>query len=112
MDGSVVAFNTPLNLDYVTKVFDKKFYMTVPVVGTGSQVQDAPSASCKLINFEIPHSKRMINYDENSSSTEPVDYPYFLLVSYCKLDGTGAAPAAGESLLQMQYSIKCEYEDA
>jgi len=112
MDGSVVAFNTPLNLDYVTKVFDHKYFMSVPVVATGSQVQDAPTHSTKLINFDIPYSRRFIEYDENNSSTEPVDYPYFFLLSYCKLDGTGAAPGTGESLLSMQYTIKCEFEDA
>jgi len=112
MDGSVVAYNTPLNLDYCTKIFDKKIYMTLPAVASGSQVQDAPTHSCKLLNFTIPFSKRVLNYDENNSSTEPVDYPYFMLISYCKLDGTGAAPAAGESLLQFQYTIKAEFEDA
>jgi len=112
MDGSVVAFNTPLNLDYVTKVFDKKFIMTLPVVGTGLQVQDAPINSTRFVNNDIPYSRRFVEYDENNSSSQPVDYPYFLLVSYCKLDGTGSAPATGESLLQMQYTIKCEFEDA
>lgn len=112
MDGTTVAFNTPLNLDYCTKVIDKKYYMTMPVVAAASQVMDAPVQSTRLINFEIPHSRRFVEFDENNSSTDPVDYPYFALISYCKLDGTALAPGTGETIVQMQYTIKCEFEDA
>lgn len=113
MDGTAVAFNTPLNSDYVTKVYDRRFFLTMPsYVGGTNFAGDEPVNSTRLINFDIPYSRRFLCYDPDNSSTQPVDYPYFMLISYCKLDGTGAAPGVGETLVQMQYSIKAEFEDA
>jgi len=113
MDGSAVAFNTPLNADYVSKVYDKRFFLTMPSYVGGTNVAgDAAVESTRLINFDIPYSRRFLAYDPDSSTTQPVDYPYFMLISYCKLDGTGAVPGTGESLVQLQYTVKAEFEDA
>lgn len=110
IDGTIAAHNTPLNLDYCTKVMDKRMYMSFSNTSGTAIIGDIQQAT-KFLNFSIPHSRRILNYDENNSSNQPVDYPYFALISYCKLDGS-AADLPATAYLGLQYTVKAEFEDA
>lgn len=110
MDGTVFAHNTPLNLDYCTKVTDKRFVFSFAQSSGTVSSQDVNN-SFRMINFDIPYSRRFLNFDPDTSSNQPVDYPYFAVLSYCKLDGT-AVDLPATAYLNLQYTVKAEFEDA
>lgn len=108
--GTVAQFNTPINKDYFSTVMDKRFYMSQslnPAATTGY----ATSQTCKLLNFNIPYSRRKLIFEDGLDIDDPVNYPYFLLVNWCMLDGS-AVTAPGDTSLSLQYTTTMKYEDA
>jgi len=111
--GTVPQFNTPINKDYYSVVYDKRFYMSQSLQAVGTSMASTVYTT-KFVNIKIPYSRRTIKYDENNSLNLPVNYPYFMLINYCKLDGTSDTipPSSGESLVSFQYVTTMKYEDA
>jgi len=109
--GLVADFNTPINRDYFSVVKDKRFYMSQSLnVSPGTTVNDTFNTT-KFINFNVPYSRRNVIYDQDFNATEAVNYPYFMCLGYCKLDGS-AADAPGASYITLQYTATAKYEDA
>jgi len=111
--GTVPQFNTPINRDYYSVVYDKRFYLAQSLQAVGTTMASTVYTT-KFVNIKIPYSRRTLKYDENSSATQPVNYGYFMLINYCKLDGTSdvTPPSSGESLVSFQYVTTMKYEDA
>lgn len=109
--GSLIDFNTPPNLDAFSVVADKRFYMSQSQAAStaGGHTVDVNN-STKFINISVPYSAgRTLRYDDNN--TQPLDYPYFMVLGYTKLDGT-AQDLPAVSYLTFQYNTTCKYEDA
>lgn len=109
--GSLSDFNCPPNTDAFSVIVDKRFYMSQSQAAStaGGHSVDVTNTT-KFINMKIPYiSGRNLHYDDNS--TQPLDYPYFLLLGYTKLDGT-AQDLPAVSNLTFQYNTTCRYEDA
>ena len=69
----------------------------------------------KFVNMKIPYSRRKVIFDQNFNNTgEAVNYPYFMLINWCLLDGSGdpTPPGAGDVSLTFQYVTTMKYEDA
>lgn len=111
LQGTLAQFNTPPNLDYYSVVADKRFYMSQSVSTSATNVADTYNTT-KFINFEVPYSRRTLKFDEgNLLFNDPLDFPYTMVLSYCKLSGTGADLAA-TTYLTFQYTATAKYEDA
>ena len=108
--GLVADFNTPINNDYFSVLKDKRFYMSQSNQTVGTTVNDTMNTT-KFINFNVPYSRRKITYDQDFSANEPIDYPMFMCLFYCKLDGS-AADLPATSYLTLQYVSTAKYEDA
>lgn len=108
--GELSQFNTPINHDYFSVVMDKRIYMSQSLQSASTLVYDNRFTT-KFVNLNVPYSRRNIHYDQDNSATEPVDYPYFMLLGYTKLDGS-AADAPGASYLTFQYTTTAKFEDA
>lgn len=108
--GLVSDFNTPINHDYFSVVKDMRMYMSQSVQSVATTVNDTVNTT-KFINFNVPYSRRNVIYDQDFSATEAVNYPYFMCVGYCKLDGS-AADLPATTYLTLQYTATAKYEDA
>ena len=107
--GSLMDFNTPINLDVFSVVADKRFYLSQSISGTGGHSSDV-SQTTKFINMKIPYtSGKKLRYDDNS--TQPQNFQYFMLLGHCKLDGT-IYDSNLVSNLTFQYVSDLKYEDA
>jgi len=111
--GTVPQFTTPINRDYYSVVYDKRFYMSQSLQAVGTSVADTHYTT-KFINIKIPYSRKTLKFDQNYDGNQPTNWGYFMLINYCKLDGTSDTipPAAGESLVSLQYTTVMKYEDA
>jgi len=105
--GSLAQFNTPINKDYFSVVMEKKYYITLSQGASTAEMFN----TTKFINFTVPYSKRLLNYDENFDSDTPVNYPYVMLMGYTKLTGD-AADGDGTTYMNFQYTSTASYEDA
>ncbi|ALE29607.1 coat protein [Lake Sarah-associated circular virus-10] len=109
-DGSVAAFNTPVNHDYFSVVADKRFYMSQSVIlASGPTINT--NETTKFINFSVPYSRRKLTYDQDFSGLAPTNYPYFMVLGYSKLDGS-VADGTGTTYLTFQYTATAKFEDA
>jgi hypothetical protein len=92
--GELSQFNTPINKDYYSCIYDKKY------IFTQSQTAGGPTTevfNCsKFVNIKVPYSRRKLTFDDNYLGGDPDNYPYFMLVGYTKLDGTTVVPLALE----------------
>lgn len=107
MNGDLANWNCPPNRDYFSIVADKRFVFTMGQSATTNEVFN----SVKHYSFNIPYSKKTLMYDENYSSTDPVNYPYVMVLGYTKLDG-GIPDLAATTYLTNQYVTTLKYEDA
>lgn len=106
--GLVTDFNTPINKDYFTVVADKRMYMSLSV---GTSTIDNINTT-KFVNMNIPYSRRKVEFDDSlGTTTESINYPYFMLVGYTKLDGS-VADATLTTYLTFQWNTTAYYEDA
>lgn len=107
--GEVSQFNTPINKDYYTCIVDKRFYLSQ------SQTAGGPTTevfnSTKFVNFKLPYARRKLIYDDAYIPGESNNFPYFMLIGYCKLDGT-SADVSTIANLTFQYVSTAKYEDA
>jgi len=108
--GLVADFNTPINRDYFSVVKDMRMYISQSVNTAATAVADTVNTT-KFINFNVPYSRRNIIFDQDFSATEAVNYPYFMCLGYCKLDGS-AADLPATTYLTLQYTATAKYEDA
>lgn len=111
--GTLTAFNTPINRDYFSVVSDKRYYMSQSLQAVGTTVNSTVYTT-KFVNMNIPYSRRKVVYDQNFSGAEAVNYPYFMLINWCMLDGSSDAtpPGSGDTSLTFQYVTTMKYEDA
>lgn len=107
MNGDLSNWNAPANNDYFSVVKDKRFIMSLSY---GTSPQNVASA-VKYYNFNIPYSKKTLTYDENYSSTDPVNFAYVMVLGYTKLDGS-TPDSALTTYLTNQYVTTLKYEDA
>lgn len=108
--GELSQFNSPINHDYFSVVADKRFYMSQSLQTASTAVADNRFTT-KFVNINVPYSRRNVVYDQDLSATEPVNYPYFMVLGYTKLDGA-ASDAAGTTYLTFQYCATAKFEDA
>lgn len=109
--GTVAQFNTPINRDYYSVAMDRRYYMSQSITPGGTTPGEADTVNTtKIINFRVPYSKKILRYDENFDSDTPTNYPWVMLVNYCKLDGS-AADADGTTYLSLNYTTTMKYED-
>lgn len=111
--GTLTAFNTPINKDYFSVVADKRYYMSQSLQAVGTTVNSTVYTT-KFVNMNIPYSRRLVEFDQNFSAAEAVNYPYFMLINWCMLDGSSDAvpPGSGDTSLTFQYVTTMKYEDA
>lgn len=111
--GTLTAFNTPINRDYFSVVSDKRYYMSQSLQAVGTTVNSTVYTT-KFVNMNIPYSRRKVTYDQNFSANEAVNYPYFMLLNWCMLDGSSdvTPPGSGDTSLTFQYVTTMKYEDA
>lgn len=107
LNGDLSNYNSPCNRDYFTIVKDKRYTMSLSLGTSPQQV----AQSVKSFRFKVPYSKKTLTYDENYSSTDPVDYPYVMILSYTKLDGS-LPDTAATTYLTCQYTTALRYKDA
>jgi len=110
LNGSLAAFNSPVNSDYFSCVYDKKFYFSQALSSTTTNSQEVWN-STKFVNISIPYSRRKIQFDEGFDVDTPINYPYFAVLSYTKLSGD-AADADGTTYVNFQFTSYAKYEDA
>jgi hypothetical protein len=106
-NGDLSNWNTPTNRDYFSVVKDKRFIMSLSLGTSPQQVNQ----TVKYYSFKLPYSKRTLKYDENYSSTDPVNYPYVMVLGYTKLDGS-VPDSSLTTYLTNQYVSTLKYEDA
>lgn len=107
MNGDLSNWNCPPNRDYFSIVKDKRFVFTL---GATTSPQETFNA-VKHYSFNIPYSKKTLKFDENYSSTDPVNYAYVMVLGYTKLDGS-VPDLAATTYLTNQYVTTLKYEDA
>lgn len=110
LNGTLAAFNSPINTDYFSCVYDKKFYFSQSLSSTATNSQETWN-STKFVNISIPYSRRNVVFDEGFDLDTPINYPYFALLSYTKLDGS-SADADGTTYVNFQFTSYAKYEDA
>jgi len=112
--GTLTQFNSPINRDYFSVISDKRYYMSQSLNVSPGTTTNSTVYTTKFVNMNIPYSRRIVTFDQGFDADDAVDYPYFMLVNYCKLDGSSdvTPPSAGESLLTFQYVTTMKYEDA
>lgn len=109
--GYLYDFTTPINKDFFSVIYDRRFYLSRSLTNaptTTSYVLDKSyCAFSKKLNFH----RRKLQYDSSTnSSTDPINYPYFMLCSYVKLDGS--APALGGTTgINFQYTTTAKFTD-
>lgn len=112
-DGTLAAFNTPVNNDYFSVVLDKKMYMSQSLISANAALANSTGVvgnTTKFVNINIPYARRNVQYDQDFSATEPVNYPYFMVLGYTKLSGD-VPDAPGTVYLSFQYTTQAKYED-
>ena len=110
LNGTLAAFNSPINTDYFSCVYDKKFYFSQSLSSTATNSAETWN-STKFVNISIPYSRRIVQFDEGFDANTPINYPYFALLSYTKLDGS-SADADGTAYVNFQFTSYAKYEDA
>lgn len=107
LNGDLSNWNAPPNRDYFSVIKDKRFVFTMGQSATTNEVFN----SVKHYSFTIPYSKKLLKYDENYSTTDPVNYAYVMVLGYTKLDGS-LPDLAATTYLTNQYVTTLTYEDA
>jgi len=112
--GTLTQFNCPINRDYFSVVADKRYYLSQSLNVSPGTTTNSTVYTTKFVNMNIPYSRRIVKFDQGFDTDDAVNYPYFMLINYCKLDGSSdvTPPSAGESLLTFQYVTTMKYEDA
>jgi hypothetical protein len=110
LNGSLAAFNSPVNTDYFSCVYDKKFYFSQSLSSTSTNSAEVWN-STKFVNINIPYSRRKVLFDEGFDVDTPISYPYFAVLSYTKLSGD-SADADGATYVNFQFTTHAKYEDA
>lgn len=109
--GTLTNFNTPINTDYFSVVYSKTYYMSQSLQAT-TTLSAQNNFTTKFINVKVPYcTGRKLHYDQNFDNDQPTDFPYYMLVSYVKLDGS-AADLDGTQYLTFNYTTKLNYMDA
>lgn len=108
--GTLQQYNTPYNPDYFSCVMDKRMYMSLSYSNVTTLTNDTVNTT-KFVNFKVPYTKnKTVIYDEDTS-TEPVNFPYFMVLGYTKLSGA-LADSNLTTYLTFQYTATAHYEDA
>lgn len=108
--GTLADFNKPVNTDFFSVKKDLRFFMSKSD-NPGSPLQTQDTITCtKFVNFKLKGPKQLC-YDDSYSLADPVNFPYFMLLSYVFLDGT-APDNTTSTLLTFQYTSKVTYRDA
>lgn len=109
--GTLTNFNTPVNTDYFSVVYSKTYYMSQSL-SSATTAQPTNQFTTKFINIKLPYcTGRKLHYDPGFDTDQPNDFPYFMMISYVKLDGS-AADLDGTQYLNMNYSTTMNYMDA
>lgn len=108
-NGSLQDFNNPTNSDCFSVVVDKRFYMSMSYTGTLGHTPEMFNTT-KFVNLEVPYCRnKTLLYDDSSS--EPNQFPYFMVLGFCKLDGS-VFDSSVTTNLTFQYNATARYEDA
>lgn len=107
MNGDLANWNCPTNKEYFSVIKDKRFIFTI---GQGSTTNEVFNA-VKYYSFNIPYSKKILRYDNDYSTTDPVNYGYVMVLGYTKLDGS-VPDLAATTYLTNQYTTTLKFEDA
>lgn len=108
--GTVQDFNTPVNRDYFAVIADKRYYMNQSLNSASTNTLEVYNTT-KFVNMTIPYSRRTVVYDDQFSAGEAVNYPYFMVLGYCKLDGS-SADLPITTYLTFQYTTTAYYNDS
>lgn len=107
--GITGDFNTPVNDDYFTILYDKKFYMSQSLSSANTSNSDNRYTTA-FVNFKMPMKGKKLHYDQNFDVDTPVDFAYYMLLSYVKLDGT--PDVDGTTYLKFNYNTRLDFLDA
>jgi len=110
LNGSLAAFNSPVNTDYFSCVYDKKFYFSQSLSSTATNSAEVFNTT-KFVNISVPYSRRKVLFDEGFDVDTPINYPYFAVLSYTKLAGD-SADGDGATYVNFQFTSYAKYEDA
>lgn len=112
MDGTIKSMYLPINRSVATVHYDKLHYVNTDFViqnsATGGYAMTT-SQSVKFFNISIP-CKKVLKYNDLTSTSLPTNYGPVVLLSYCYLNG--AAPSVLETWVNLSYVSNFYYEDS
>jgi len=98
----------PVNVDAITKFYDKVFYLDsayVSVAGTATT-----GNSVKFFTIPLSMKNKLLRYDSNlGSALTPVNYNPIMLVGYVHMDGS--SPDTVTTAVSCQFDSIFNYED-
>ena len=106
--GTISEYQTPINRENFTSRMDKKFPMT-QILAEGN---DGKSS---LARSNIKFFTKTLTFGRNGrdiffeGSNVPINFPYFMLLGYCYLDGSAADITSTD--LRMAYTATAYYKD-
>ena len=109
-DGTLINYNAPINTDYFSCVKDMRWTFTQSQIAGGASPGQVDTGNItKFINFNVPYTTgKKIQYDQDYSLSEPVNFPYVMMVGWTMLNGT--TPGAN-TYLKFEYVSKLNFLD-
>lgn len=107
--GITADFNTPVNDDYFTVLYDKRIYFSQSLSSANTSNSDNRYTTA-FVNFKMPMKGKKLHYDQNFDGDTPVDFAYYMLLSYVKLDGI--PDGDGTTYLKFNYNSRLDFLDA
>jgi len=114
--GSTVGFTgvmsdlwAPINVDAITKYYDKIFYLDAAYVSTAGT--SVTGNSVKFFTIPLKLRNKLLRYDANiGSALTPTNYNPVMLAGYVHMDGS--SPDTLTTALSVQFDTVFNYEDA
>jgi len=112
LDGTIKSLYLPVNRAVATVHYDELHYVNTNFVIQNSATggySTSVSESIKFFKISIP-CKKLMKYNDLTSTVQPTNYGPIILLSYCYLNG--AAPSVLETWVNMSFVSNFYYEDS
>jgi len=117
--GIISDLYAPVNTDYVTCLYDKVTYVTMPFIfnqtlGVPTQAYTSTAwdmvNSVKFFNINLKVKNKLLKYDKDYSTVQPTSYSPILVVGYVHLDSS--SPDVLTTQVYVSYDSIVTYEDS
>ena len=106
--GTIAEYQTPINRENFTSRMDKKFPMTQLLAEGNDGKAAVPRSNIKFFTKTLTFGRNGRDLFFEGSDV-PINFPYFMLLGYCYLDGSAADTATTD--LRMAYTATAYYKD-